>query len=273
TVAGKIADLTEGLLPASLVPAFDRSVFDTVKPVKAADVPCETGKELDIALAKLHDKLEQQLGENGLMALDIARMKYGIRDDRKLTAEEVNEILEGIPDVTAEELWEYVGTTEPPDPKTAKKVNIAEFLQHVKKKAEAARAGGGGGAGGGLTGPGGLPAVHAPSAEIPKSPGGGLIQDLLFRVVAESWHVPLASLDEPRTIAVTVIVERDDKDLFAVLEVPVQVASVETKPAKKKGEKPLHKLRYKLMKYIYLGPEMDVTMVGKDGMLYGSFRE
>jgi len=156
-------------------------------------------------------------------------MKYGIRDDRKLTADEVEELLEGIPDVTADELWEYVGTTVPPDPKKAKKVDLAEFLQHVKKKAENARTGGA------LTGPGGLPAVHAPSAGSPARPGGELIPDLLFRVVAKSWHVPLAELAEPRTIAVTVIVSRGQKDLFAVLETPVQVASV--KPCLARGRR------------------------------------
>jgi hypothetical protein len=267
-VAGKIADVTEGLLPASLVPVFDRSVSNSVKPLKATDVPCESGKELNIALAKLHDKLEQQLGEDGFLALEIARMKYGIRDDRKLTADEVEELLEGIPYVTADELWEYVGTTVPPDPKKAKKVDLAEFLQHVKKKAEDARTGGGT-AGGALTGPGGLPAVHAPSAGSPAGPGGELIPDLLFRVVAESWHVPLAELAEPGTIAVTVIVSRSQKDLFAVLETPVQVASVETVPGEGK-EKSMLEIRYELLKPVYLGTEMDVTMVGKDGMLFGS---
>jgi len=266
-VTSKIADVTEGLLPASLVPVFDRSVFATVKPLKASDVPCDSGKELNLALAKLHDKLEQQLGEDGLLALDIARMKYGIRDGRKLTADEVEELLEGIPDVTAEELWEYVGTTVPPDPKKAKKVDLAEFLQHVKKKAEEARTGGGAPSGA-LTGPGGLPAVHAPSAVLRAGEGAELIPGLLFSVVAESWHVPLAGLAKPRTIAVTVIVSRNKKNLLAVLETPVQVDSVETMPAEGK-EKPVREIRYKLLKRVYLGPEMDVTMVGKDGMLFG----
>jgi hypothetical protein len=58
-------------------------------------------------------------------------------------------------------------------------------------------------------------------------------------------------------------------DLFAVLETPVQVASVETVPGEGK-EKSMLEIRYELLKPVYLGTEMDVTMVGKDGMLFGS---